>query len=82
MPHRKVGLRARSRGHGDPVNAVAFSPDGRRVVSGSSDATLRLCEMEGGGPRPSSRAIGWVTLVCFCIGAAPGAPSVPVDLIR
>jgi WD40 repeat protein len=28
-------------GHTDAVASVAFSPDGRRIVSGSSDATVR-----------------------------------------
>ncbi len=30
------------KGHVDAVNSVAFSPDGMRIVSGSSDTTLRV----------------------------------------
>jgi WD40 repeat protein len=33
---------AKLRGHGDYVHAVAFSPDGNRLVSGSGDYTLRV----------------------------------------
>jgi WD40 repeat protein len=35
-------------GHTDWVNAVALSSDGRRVVSGSYDKTLRVWDIESG----------------------------------
>ncbi len=36
------------RGHGRPVTCVAFSPDGRRIASGSLDQTVKLWETETG----------------------------------
>ncbi len=35
-------LRATLRGHGGPVWSVGFSPDGRTLVTGSDDSTVRL----------------------------------------
>ncbi len=35
-------------GHTDWVNAVAFSPDGRTLVSGNSDGTLKLWDVASG----------------------------------
>ncbi|KIO13849.1 hypothetical protein M404DRAFT_120746 [Pisolithus tinctorius Marx 270] len=35
-------------GHAYGVNSVAFSPDGKSIVSGSQDTTVRLWDVEGG----------------------------------
>ena len=35
-------------GHGDWVTSVGFSQDGRRVVSGSNDCTVRIWNVETG----------------------------------
>ena len=40
--------KVRSLGHTAPVRSVAFSPDGTRALSGSSDNTVRLWEVESG----------------------------------
>jgi WD40 repeat protein len=35
-------------GHSDEVNSVVFSPDGRQVLSGSCDQTVKLWDMATG----------------------------------
>ncbi|MEO1401685.1 MAG: caspase family protein, partial [Cyanobacteria bacterium J06635_1] len=43
----KIRERLRLEGHTGSVTAVAFSPEGDRIVSGSNDNTLRLWDREG-----------------------------------
>jgi WD40 repeat protein len=40
--------KAKLQGHTDPVRAVAVTPDGRHVVSGSEDKTLRVWDLATG----------------------------------
>src|SRR5205807_1266419 len=37
------------RGHPDRVNAVAWSPDGKRIASGSADGTVQVWDAANGG---------------------------------
>ena len=37
-------------GHTDTVTSAAFSPDGKRIVSGSSDETVRIWDASTGQP--------------------------------
>jgi WD40 repeat protein/serine/threonine protein kinase len=45
---RTGGLAATMRGHSNHINAVAFTPDGTRIASGSNDGTVRLWEAATG----------------------------------
>ncbi|MDA2935571.1 WD40 repeat domain-containing protein [Acidobacteria bacterium AH-259-D05] len=45
---RPVGELRRFEGHTDSVTSVAFSADGRRALSGSSDKTVRLWDVRDG----------------------------------
>ncbi|MHB1156070.1 MAG: hypothetical protein ACYC26_04445 [Phycisphaerales bacterium] len=44
--------------HKDRIHSLAFSPDGRRMVSGSRDRTLRVWDVSP-DVRDDSRMIGW-----------------------
>jgi len=54
-------------GHTDWVRSVAFSPDGKRIVSGSDDNSLRLWDAVKGVPlnEPLTGHTGRVTSVAF-----------------
>jgi WD40 repeat protein len=58
---RDLSPTARLREHDDSVRAVVFSPDGRRLASGSVDRTIRLWETERFEPVCTLRGHGgWV----------------------
>ena len=50
-----------------PVNSVAFSPDGTRLVTGNRDQTVRLWDAQRGQPigEPLRGHEGWVSSVAF-----------------
>ncbi len=62
--------RAALRGHTDWVNAVAFSPDGTRMASGSDDSTVRIWEVGTGKELLTIEQPGFVTGVAFAPSGA------------
>jgi WD40 repeat protein len=53
-------------GHSGSVMAVAFSPDGKRIASGSDDGTIKLWDAATGEPQKTLAGhSAWVTAVAF-----------------
>jgi serine/threonine protein kinase len=71
--------------HGEqvgPAHAVAFSPDGGRVLAGGKEEKLWLCDLNGGQQRHVGGLFGSVLAVCFVPGqggqaVAAGADATP-----
>jgi hypothetical protein len=61
-----LGLRQTLRGHREPILTLAWSPDGKRLASGSEDRTIRLWNAAGGpAHRTLERHADWVSRVAW-----------------
>ena len=54
-------------GHSHYVNSIAFSPDGKKIVSGSVDKTIRVWDVETGKDiiQPLKGHSNWISSVAF-----------------
>ena len=52
-------------GHSDYVTSVAFSPDGQYILTGSSDHTAKLWDLQGQEVQAFSGHSDYVTSVAF-----------------
>ena len=50
------------KGHDDPIQSVAFSPDGETLASGDLTGTIKLWRMDGGEPGTLKGHSTWVDL--------------------
>ena len=60
-------MRAMFQRHTNEVNSISFSPDGRSLVSGSDDRSVRIWNIRDGSSRklPGSDGAGWFFSVVF-----------------
>jgi len=68
-----TGVHREFEGHRRSVKALAICPDGRHIVSGSEDRTLRLCEVSNCTSRVLEGHNGWVNDVAFSRYAVSGS---------
>ena len=52
-------------GHSDYVESVAYSPDGKHIVSGSADKTVKIWETTTG--KEVSVLVCHRSIVCCCV---------------
>ena len=55
--------------HSQPIQSVAFSPDGTKIVSGSYDQTIKVWDF--GAQEPSNRPSFAKTDICWLIWQSP-----------
>ncbi|MBA2306551.1 WD40 repeat domain-containing protein [Candidatus Dependentiae bacterium] len=54
------------KGHTDTINARAFSPDGKKIITGSQDKTAKIWDVESGKELKTLKGhTNWVTSVAF-----------------
>ncbi len=61
-------LQATLRGHTWTVYSLAFTPNGRTLISGSADGTVRLWDVASGQEK---RCFRWHTRWVTCVAIAP-----------
>ena len=55
-------------GHSDPVSSVAYSPDGKHIVSGSDDRTVKVWDAQTG--KEVIVLVYHRPIVCCCVDCA------------
>ena len=58
-------MRAMFKRHKHEVNSIAFSPDGRSLVSGSDDGSVRIWNIRGGSSKELAGTAGFLLCVVF-----------------